>query len=352
MRVKNKNSVITAFQQKIALLRAISMVVVAAFGLQLVAPALQSVQAAQAVQITREKDNSDNSSAPGRKDKLGKSLCEARDTLLQVKTELQQQKISNEGFFDLVEDYLFSDRKGSAHDEALDSLDALRSNLFSVDGEVTEEFEELGKTLRKKKVPDLILNRHDNMVSSYRGEFDFLMNSLDDALKAKDDDALLISVETAYDRLASMQLAPKNQPFDPASIKDRIRQPDPAVKPRLSEEEFREAGLFNTPYIKVAALGDFQFGDLAGASDPAYLAESAEVVLSQFVRDQAEELGYDPVAIFHWVRNNFAWLPSWGAIQNSDLTLGSMQGNAMDIASLTIALLRAPQAYRPVMPTE
>lgn len=99
--------------------------------------------------------------------------------------------------------------------------------------------------------------------------------------------------------------------------------------------------MFNTPYPQLAALGDFTFDKLPGANNPAYLAESDEIVLSEAVKAKAVELQYDPVKIFHWVRNNVVWLPSWGGIQNADLTLSAGRGNAMDIASLTIALLRA-----------
>ena len=38
---------------------------------------------------------------------------------------------------------------------------------------------------------------------------------------------------------------------------------------------------------------------------------------------------------------NITWQPTWGGIQNADLTLSAQRGNAMDIAGLTIALLRA-----------
>jgi hypothetical protein len=48
-----------------------------------------------------------------------------------------------------------------------------------------------------------------------------------------------------------------------------------------------------------------------------------------------------PLAIANWVRNNVEWVPTWGAIQSADDTLAKRRGNAHDIASLTIALLRA-----------
>lgn len=71
------------------------------------------------------------------------------------------------------------------------------------------------------------------------------------------------------------------------------------------------------------------------------LAETDEIGLTDAVRAKARELGHNPVAIQNWVRNHIEWVPTWGAIQNADSVLASGRGNAFDIASLTIALLRA-----------
>jgi transglutaminase-like putative cysteine protease len=65
------------------------------------------------------------------------------------------------------------------------------------------------------------------------------------------------------------------------------------------------------------------------------------VTLSPAIEAKAAELNHDPVAIYRWVRNNVEWQPTWGAIQDADLTLSAKRGNAMDISSLLIALLRA-----------
>ncbi|MCY4044575.1 MAG: transglutaminase-like domain-containing protein, partial [Cellvibrionales bacterium] len=43
----------------------------------------------------------------------------------------------------------------------------------------------------------------------------------------------------------------------------------------------------------------------------------------------------------NWVRNTIEFIPSYGSIQGADYTLQSGKGNAMDTASLLIALLRA-----------
>jgi|GEM_PF-1763806 len=71
------------------------------------------------------------------------------------------------------------------------------------------------------------------------------------------------------------------------------------------------------------------------------LGETEEVQLTQAVRDKAGELGKNPVSIYNWVRNNIDFLPTYGSIQNSDTTLLTRQGNAFDIATLLIALMRA-----------
>jgi hypothetical protein len=52
-------------------------------------------------------------------------------------------------------------------------------------------------------------------------------------------------------------------------------------------------------------------------------------------------LDHNPVKIYHWVRNNLEWLPTWGAWQDAELTLSARRGNAVDSAGLLIALLRA-----------
>ncbi|WP_218110561.1 transglutaminase-like domain-containing protein [Ostreibacterium oceani] len=72
-----------------------------------------------------------------------------------------------------------------------------------------------------------------------------------------------------------------------------------------------------------------------------YRGESDEVQLTDRIKEKAAELDYDPVKIYYWVRNNIEFVPTWGAYQTAEHTLGSRQGNAFDTASLLIAMLRA-----------
>jgi transglutaminase-like putative cysteine protease len=110
----------------------------------------------------------------------------------------------------------------------------------------------------------------------------------------------------------------------------------------IDEVEFETSNLMGAPRAQLASHGgDFAVDALAGASNPAYLEETPEVQITAAIEAKAAELDHDPVAIHAWVRNNVAWIPSWGATQSADHTLSSQRGNAMDIASLEIALLRA-----------
>lgn len=78
------------------------------------------------------------------------------------------------------------------------------------------------------------------------------------------------------------------------------------------------------------------------ANDPptdADLAETIDVQFTPAISALAAQLD-TPVAIRNWVYNNVEFTPTWGSIQGADLTLLNRTGNAHDIASLTIALLR------------
>lgn len=91
-------------------------------------------------------------------------------------------------------------------------------------------------------------------------------------------------------------------------------------------------------------IGGIQFTQLPEpgvAPTAADLAETPETQLTVALRAKATELGNNPVNIHNWVRNTIEFAPTWGAIQSAQDTLDKKRGNAADIASLEIALLRA-----------
>ncbi|MFT6927225.1 MAG: hypothetical protein ACJAZP_002854 [Psychromonas sp.] len=80
--------------------------------------------------------------------------------------------------------------------------------------------------------------------------------------------------------------------------------------------------------------------DLDLPSD-ADLAASVDAQLTDAIKQKAIELDSNPLTIYNWVYNNIRYLPSHGSMQGADYTLLSGQGNAIDSASLLVALLRS-----------
>lgn len=78
--------------------------------------------------------------------------------------------------------------------------------------------------------------------------------------------------------------------------------------------------------------------DLGETPEVKFTAASAPAI--QRLLDE-EGLRGSPAKITNWVRNHIEFVPIWGALQNSVTCLETRKGTAMDLASLTIALLRA-----------
>ena len=85
------------------------------------------------------------------------------------------------------------------------------------------------------------------------------------------------------------------------------------------------------------AAGIDAFTDPPG---PADLAQTIDIQFTPAIQDLAQSLGGRPVAIRNWVHDHIEFIPTWGSIQGADQTLLNRRGNAFDIASLTLALMR------------
>jgi len=220
-------------------------------------------------------------------------------------------------------------------------LKMLRSSAVALDVRIRSEFAGIEALLEGRELPPEALDRHRTMVQGYRKQMDELLFDLELLHLHADSDALLEVVERISERLPPKILENDPRPFDPSNMPHGPQQPVQENLPRVSSDEYARSGLFDMPPITLAALDGYRLDGLPDATYPAFLAENPAVQLTPAVLAQAEALRHDPVAIYHWVRNEVAWIPTWGALQNSDLTLSARGGNAMDIAGLLIALLRA-----------
>ncbi len=222
-----------------------------------------------------------------------------------------------------------------------DELKRLRQNLDALDQQAIADFDKIGRHLKDKNLPKVILDRHTQAVTTYKTEMATLKANVDDIEQAPRDEDKKLKAGKAKAHLKDKNKQRTRPKFDPHNLPTKAAKPNRENKPRLRDAEFRAEGLFGNPAVQLAAHGDYKFDRLPGASDPAYLAASAEVVFTDSIKAKALELGHDPVKIFNWVYANTEWLLTWGAIQNSDTALQSQKGNAFDLSSLLIALLRA-----------
>jgi len=222
--------------------------------------------------------------------------------------------------------------------------------LKSLEVEVTKGFKETEKHIRDKKLPPEILARHEDAVAEYerrKAEFTALMQAVEAAADVSTGSAaglLQGALLSLGEFMAKYPNAKTHTPTDPNNLP--WGSPKPVTRaPYTSPAQFKTSRLFGEP-MKVAQTGSLSGISLPNAAlpltpTPADLAATEDVQITQAIKDLAASLNNQPVAIYNWVRNNILFVPSYGSIQGSDMTLQTMRGNSFDTASLLIALLRA-----------
>jgi transglutaminase-like putative cysteine protease len=224
-------------------------------------------------------------------------------------------------------------------------LKQLRDGLRAQNVSAREELQSFEAQLREWNVGEEIIQRHRAALEQLNKDATELEQQLDEVATLHAADALDTRIEALLNRFGTMptrnahqRFDPKRMPYRPASGKARA----PKSKP---EELAALFPLSAEPRMLLASSNpqlDLIVGALAAptAVAPEYLSANEDVQLTAQIREMAQALGPNPVAIYNWVRNNIDYVPSYGSIQGSELTLQNAKGNAYDIASLLIALYR------------
>ncbi len=223
----------------------------------------------------------------------------------------------------------------------------LLEGLDNADRQMQAQFRATAALIERKHLPPEIAARHRAFIADYQERLRQLRAALAPLATpiAADGASGPGSIDRQQARQALDQLdrlAPTTPPKpDLDRLRRRANPKQPGNRPRQHRGDYLAAGLHDNPGLRVAALGPVDYSQLPGADDPAYLGESDEIRLTPAILAKAAELDHNALEIYHWVRNHIEWLPSWGAAQQAEHVLATRQGNAQDIASLTIALLRA-----------
>lgn len=239
---------------------------------------------------------------------------------------------------DLQEMVRRAQMKRAARQSAFAELQAIRADrkqLAALQPEVESSFQAAALYLHDRQLPSVLLERSVSAEREFAARGAQLSQLLA-SLGSEDDRRQLSASDAAVEKLAaffgeSRQGAPV-QRVDFKADKLPFRPAVAVVRPPASAP-----GQFPAALVAAAprpALSSTQ------AIDP-NLAPTEDVQITQPIKDLAASLGNDPVRIYGWVRNNIEWLPTYGSLQGSAVTLSTKRGNAFDTSSLLIALYRA-----------
>jgi transglutaminase-like putative cysteine protease len=222
-----------------------------------------------------------------------------------------------------------------------------RKRIEHLDTRAHKTFDRMAQHLRDKGVSAEILQRHQAMVTVYKAELATLLRNLDALAATSSSATRQDKAAQALQRLQEKQQRRIKPRFDPNHLPFRVPK-GKVRKPRETKEEFQSA-LFAPQSVMVAAA-EIPSGLLVGAPaaaalpalpTPEDLAPTEDVQITDEIRALAASLDHNPVKISNWVHDNIEFLPTYGSIQGSHMTLQTKRGNAFDTASLLMALLRA-----------
>lgn len=322
---RSSHSLIGAMREATWTLRAIASVVILTFGGLVTSPAVAAVK--QEVQkIQWHKADSTNAA------KLSAKLDEAHKLFTRfssgdMKTAMAAADISAQ--------------RSQVH--------SLMSDLASLDKGAMDDFAATETHIKAHNLPAEIEKRQQDAVNTYRARMDALMTELKAADAAKDSPTFQQHVANAKAQLDNNQAKPFHEKFDPNHLPFSVAKPT-AQKPRLTKKDYQAHPVVPLKRVNVASNGSLM-GIVTAAtltasvptnpSDPSYVAPTDDVQITSAIQAQAKALNNDPVQIYNWVHNNVEYIPTYGSIQGSDMTLQTLKGNDFDQASLLIALLRA-----------
>jgi transglutaminase-like putative cysteine protease len=145
----------------------------------------------------------------------------------------------------------------------------------------------------------------------------------------------------AIERLRTNSTERPAQPLDPSRLPFRVAS-EKTRAPRVEDSEFRAtAAAADTTEPRLAAATGALAAAAAAPPTPADLLPTEDAQITPEIQALAASLGNEPRRIYEWVRNNVEFLPTYGSVQGSRMTLEARRGNAFDTSSLLVALLRA-----------
>ncbi len=282
--------------------------------------------------------------------------------------------------------------KGADGTSEIEAIKSRKAEIEALDADLRKDFAATEKKLKDASLPKEILNRHNAFMKNYENNLTELKANIDAIEKAKTPAALKAEIAKTRTHLEKVKPGKKHVPLNPNKLPHRIVKLKERA-PRLKNEQFdkdfpkqRKQKSLGTAYNNwlheinrsdqvqmspkpvLLAFND-TFTDVPLSISPSPVAstqqdrnsllllaqatrnppsqddlsETPEIQFTPEIKAKAQELGYKPVKIYEWVRNNIDYQPYYGSFKGAQQTLLEGSGNDFDQASLLIALLRVSQ---------
>jgi RHS repeat-associated protein len=241
--------------------------------------------------------------------------------------------------------------KGKAVDEVVEDMKVLDGRLEQVHLSLAAELTQMRANLVEKGLSAETIKRHDEFCKKAEERY----QQLDRAL------SLVQNNKGKGDRLrqslaAVIELgAGGRKSRRPRNILGRSQESMPKRLSAIVSRSPARPPFFQWPWL-VAAADDVisqilvrigQINDVRGLPVPEDLDCSAPEMdfdpndSQDAIVKKAQELGFNPVRIFEYVRNEMVYEPYYGSVRGAKGTLAQGGGNDIDLGSLLMALLRA-----------
>ncbi len=255
----------------------------------------------------------------------------------------RQQREEEAGFIDTL---LGNDDDPVTSGE-LDEISVLKTEIEAAYAEAIAEMDELGSWLVSKNMSQQALDRHQTARDQISSQYTALMADVQSLLNATTEEEQDMALQVLDGKLRGQRVKRPSAPFDPDKLPVNIPDHDTREPAEDTSQLLSYLGINPfAAYLQVAAtqmdpqLLEEAFSAPNGPTE-ADLEHTTEAPLTDEIANLAAELNHNPVDIYTWVHNNIRYIPSYGSIQGAQMTLEAKRGNAMDTASLLIALLRA-----------
>jgi transglutaminase-like putative cysteine protease len=217
-----------------------------------------------------------------------------------------------------------------------DRIGGLRRQLASLRQRVLSRFADVEASLATQGADPIIRERSQSARRAFDDSMRAVLGELQGAEGAGPGDTTRAALASVAERLRTSSTDRPEHPLDPRRLPFRPGE-GRARAPRLTNAEF------GTPASGIASPLAAATAKAAATAAPTAveLEPTDDAQITPAIQALAASLGNDPLRIYDWVRNNVEFVPTYGSVQGSQMTMVARRGNAFDIASLLVALLRS-----------